>query len=341
MSWKEPPPNVAFGSREAFWSHLTGRNEGEIRWLLEFSERFATPELIGVGYALKPTEQGPVEWRPLILFDADLLGVRPQASLLDGLDRAEVPLPPGVVADLPDAYFVPTRRPELLSSPAPGDLVTPEELWRVSSVGVRAVRELAPGEWQPGFLTTGHGFPGGIGSPVFSVPRGRVKRVVGRWLGERRRIGELSLRRSPVAPGATSDLRDYDYAFVDLDLVDEAEWPLDAFCIPTSQLSSYDFDRSRKATVVGGVSGRFERATVIGALMDYEHWKDCWLLAPASGFAPGDSGSVVTLNETGKTLGLVVGRTVWDDTPHQFFVQSLERVMAEGLGDLGVRLEWT
>jgi hypothetical protein len=174
---------------------------------------------------------------------------------------------------------------------------------------------------------------------VASVPRGRVKRVLSRLLGGQRRIGEVSLHRSPVLPGAKSDPKEYDYAFVDLDLVNEGEWPPGPFRYPTG-LSSYNFDQSREATVLGGMSGRFEQATVIGALMGYERWKDCWLLAPASSFAPGDSGSVVTLNETGEKLGLVVGRTVWDETPHQFFVQSLERVMAEGLGDQGVRLEW-
>jgi hypothetical protein len=338
LPWTGLDP-VAYGSREAYWSRLTDRDPHEIQFLLELSER--TPlGVTGVGYAVVPSGSNEPGWRPLILLDADHVEVPPVADLSRSIDRERLPADLGPYAsDLPDAFFVPVGRAEPLSDPFPGDLVGPERSHSgPSSIGIWGIRRLESGEWQPGFFTTGHGFPEGIGAPVARVPKGRLRRML-TATGWKPRIGQVAIHRMPILPGAESDPKDYDYAFVDLDSVDADQWSPDDFEFPARGVFP-SFDTSCAATVVCGVSGQVANATVLGAFMGYERWRDCWLLNPATAFAPGDSGSIVFLNATGEKLGLVVGRIAWDEVPHQFFVQSLERVLAVSQETHDVRVAW-
>ncbi len=330
---------VEYESRDVYWARITGREINEVRLLLALSER-SHDGVTGVGYALMEGEPDRIEWRPLVLLDGEVPGVSVR-DFAEGINPERAGLSASVLADfadLPHALFIRAGRAQPLSGPAPGDPIRQAGSYEgPSTVGIRAIRRLDSGVWQPGFLTTGHGFPGGVGTPVALVPHGGLRR----WLsfGRPRRIGQVSVHRLPVIPNRRGDDKDYDYAFVDLDSFDPDEWPQRDFEIPIGTAVEA-FDMGERANVIGGVSGFVTRASVIGVLFDYESWRDCWLLNPSTAFARGDSGSIVSLVPSGNKLGLLVGLYGDEEEEHQFFVQSLERLLAVCHQEHDIRVAW-
>jgi len=328
--------------RSEWWSRLSGRDPREVAALLDYSARIggveSDPAVLAVGYALNGAP------RPLLLLDASRLGIPPEpypiavSSLPYGLgDRIELPI------DAPALVALPTARPEALAGPASGQLVGARRRRDAATVGVRTLRQLGDGSWRAGFLTAGHAFPEGVGSEVVRLPSGRVRRqwreLAGR--GGMRRTGVVAAHRSPTfaanrEPDDELPAAEFDFALVDLDdgwTADLADGPF-GFEVPAAAV---DFAVPQRVVALGGVSGRVDRISVMGALMETAHrWRDCWLLGPSTALRRGDSGASIHDYGSGAPIGTLVGRSALLDETHFLYAQSLERLMAECLRDLRV-----
>lgn len=318
--------------RDAWWSELTGREPLEVRRLLDISESVSLRSfsiILGVGYAPSIQEN---EWRPLLLLDAEMAGMRPRLAPIPA-ERLDFPLP-SFVYDIPNSLVLPVSRPEALSGIQVGQSVRDRFDRETVTIGIRAIRHLGGSSWQPGFITAGHAFQQGQNTEVYSVASSALGRYLSTTFGTGKRLGTVALHESPLPPDGQQR---YDFAFVDLEYEEGDEWDPHGFL---SELPSPpNFSAPREVTFKGGASGKAVRGTLMGALMGMECWRDCWMFGPTCAVKKGDSGSAVTAEPGGENLGVLVGRSVVGEQEHHVYVQSLARILAERLHHNGVLIE--
>jgi hypothetical protein len=316
---------------------VTARNPSEVRELLKLSEELPSERLgalVGIGYAPDITRG----WVPLIVLDAQTIGVSPAPEPMPILWRAVPPPVREVLAqdDFPEAMMLPVAPPELLSEIEPGQMIRGSSTRLAATAGVRAVRRIGEDLWQKGFLTAGHTFPAGAGSEVYRVPDGFVGRYLTSMFGvkEGLKIGTVTLHESPLPPRLGGE---YDYAFVDLALEDGRDWDPRLF---RSQLPpAPDFETAREVLVKTDATDRGLKGSLIGAMMKLECWRDSWIFGPTDIVRKGHSGSAVTLDPEDESIGVLVGRSAVAEHAHHVYVQSLQRLLAERLRDWEVLVE--
>lgn len=340
FQWDIDPDQAIVRSRLEWWTQLTERPLGEIEFLLGLSEELPNlpqSELLrGIGYTFADGSG----WWPLLLVDAELLGIppatRPLAPTEIHADTSKLLY--GPLSDFAGALLLPVGPAKALNGHTGSGLVGEIDSRDYGTEGVRVIRaDGNGGDWRPGFLTAGHAIPGGLEKAVVRLPRRRLARRAGDLFGRRwaRRVGTVAFHNSPPASGlggsGQAESPGFDFAVVDLNRADPDDWTEFEFA-PALAPAPQEIRHATRLAVIGGMSGYVDRVSVNGVLFTAENrWQDCWILGPSSALQPGDSGSVAFLHDTGETFGMVVGGTVgWGET-HHLYVQSLERLLTDCL----------
>lgn len=147
-------------------------------------------------------------------------------------------------------------------------------------------------------LTAGHVTPNGNGSVIEIVQQ---RRLLGPTYHQ---IGRVFFHEDPaLRPGVPG----YDVSIIELD--------------PNAYISGFKpagvaaiqapLREPLLCTMYGGVSGIFHQTGIVGALTSYGNqnrlWKNSWLMVPSNIASLGDSGSLVSINNTSEAVGLFVG----------------------------------